>query len=150
MDGEPPPEPERIPPLGVVARQSTDALYIDDPRLRAAFNLIRESATQGITVEQVAEAAAMSRRSLENLFKKVVGTTPAKAIERTRVLHALKLLGGTNWKMDRIAAACGYANAPRLYESFTRFTGTSPRKFRERTKLLPNPEDAEFLIELKK
>ena len=149
MDGGPPPEaPTLLRPVGVIARQSTDALYIEDPRLRVALNFIRESATSRIGVQDIAAAAAMSRRALETLFKKVVGTTPAKAIEQARVRHAMRLLGSTSWKMDRIADACGYANAPRLYESFKRTTGINPRAFRDRTRQLTNPEDAASLVDL--
>jgi len=45
-----------ISPLGVVTRQSTDVMAIDDPDVAAALQFIRENACRGITVKDVTDA----------------------------------------------------------------------------------------------
>src|SRR5690606_16433917 len=54
MSGKPVSEPDRrIEPLGVITRQSTDILAIEDKNVAAALSYIREHACHGITVEAV-------------------------------------------------------------------------------------------------
>ena len=51
----------RIPPAGLVARQSTDLLAMDNPQVVAAVRMIRQRACEGLTVEQIVRELAVSR-----------------------------------------------------------------------------------------
>ena len=77
MHGEPlPEEPIKIEPLGVIARESSDTLAIDDPDLAQVVRIIREEATSGIDVNEVLRRVPVSRRSLEIRFREAFGRTP--------------------------------------------------------------------------
>ena len=59
----------KVDPLRIVERQSTDALAIDDDELLRAVLYLRRHAYESITVEQIAKAVPMARRSLEREFR---------------------------------------------------------------------------------
>ncbi len=63
----------RVAPLGIVTRQSTDVLAIADTDISQAVRFIRQHACDGIKVEDVLNAVPLSRRVLENRFKKITG-----------------------------------------------------------------------------
>ena len=72
----------RIAPLGIVTRQSTDVLAIADTDISQAVRFIRQHACDGIKVEDVLNAVPLSRRVLENRFKRLLGRTPHDEILR--------------------------------------------------------------------
>ena len=76
MQGESFRETVVLDPKGVVPRQSTDVIAVDDPDIQAALRLIRTHACRGLHVEDVAEASPLSRRTLERRFRRLLGRTP--------------------------------------------------------------------------
>jgi LacI family transcriptional regulator len=78
-------EAERVSPLGIVTRQSTDVLAVDDPEVAAAVRHIRQHAVEGLSVKQLLDAVAVNRRTLERRFVKVLGHTPLEEIRRVRL-----------------------------------------------------------------
>src|SRR5207249_2912841 len=96
LAGQKPPErPLLFPPLGVVARQSSDLLAIEDAAVAAAVRFIRAHGHQPIQVRDVLEAVPVSRRSLELRFQKVVQRTLWEEIRRVHLERAKNLLGNT-------------------------------------------------------
>ncbi len=73
------PEPRNrlLPPIGVVARQSTDVFATDDMDVAAALQFMREHAEEEIDVSDVVDFVQVSRRSLELKFRGCLGHTPA-------------------------------------------------------------------------
>lgn len=71
------------PPRGVVPRQSTDVLSIDDDDVAAALRYVREHATDGIFVGDVISQAKRSPSTLERRFKTVLGHTIKAEITRS-------------------------------------------------------------------
>src|SRR5262249_52685501 len=72
--GEPPPaRPILIPPAGVIARRSTDALAIEDRAVAAALRFIRASAHEAIGVDDLLDLVPFSRRLLERRFLRALG-----------------------------------------------------------------------------
>jgi LacI family transcriptional regulator len=132
MGGNPPPaEPVFIPPVGVIARRSTDAIAVDDPIVVQASQYIREHTARVLTVEEVVDAVGCSRRSLEMRFRKHLGRSPQEAIWRAHVDRARHLLEHTNLPAKAIAQRCGFGNAERLSVVFRRYTGQSPTGYRK-------------------
>ena len=62
-----------IPPRGVITRQSTDILAISDRYVAQAVHVIRRRACSGIDVQSVLEELPLSRRSLEERFRRISG-----------------------------------------------------------------------------
>jgi LacI family transcriptional regulator len=118
-----------IAPLGVVTRQSTDVLAVDDPELVEALRYIREHACTGIGVEDVLRHCAMSRRSLEMRLRALLGRTPREEIVRVKIGRAKELLAGTKLPVADVATRVGF-EAAYFSMVFKHQTGLSPREYR--------------------
>ena len=126
------PEAHLFRPLGIVTRQSTDVLAIPDPDVAAALRLIREHACDGINVEDLLRKVLMSRRVLEERFRRILGRTPHQEIMRVKLARARRLLAETNLPLSGVARQVGFSHEEYLSVVFKRETGQSPRAFRGR------------------
>jgi LacI family transcriptional regulator len=135
MDGEPAPkEPLLIAPVGVIERQSSDTLAIEDANVRDAMRYIREAALRGIAPGDVVEQVLVGRRRLEMRFKEVVGRTIQQQIVHERVEHARHLLINTELSLADIGRRCCFDHVSRLSEAFTRVVGTPPSVYRRESR----------------
>ena len=127
-----PPEPHLVPPLGVVARRSSDALAIEDADVNAAIRYIREHACEPMNVKQMMAVVPLSRRALEGRFRKLLGRTPHDEILRCRIERAKQLLSETELPVKAVADRVGVGNAEYLSVLFRRLAGCTPVAFRQR------------------
>ena len=123
-------EPQFVPPLGVVARRSSDALAIEDPDVSVAVRYIREHACEPINIKQVLENVPLSRRALESRFRNLLGRTPHEELLRCRLERAKQLLSETELPVKAIAERVGVGNAEYLSVLFRRLAGCTPMEFR--------------------
>lgn len=126
-----PREPLRIPAARVVTRKSSDILAVNEPRVVKALRFIREHFREPICVDDVARAAAMSRRALHQAFLDHLSRTPGEQIRNVRLQHAKKLLAESNHKVAAIAGLSGYQSANSFCVTFTKTEGFSPAAFRK-------------------
>jgi LacI family transcriptional regulator len=121
----------RVSPLGIVTRQSTDVLAVDDPEVAVAVRHIREHALEGLSVKQLLDAVAVNRRTLERRFVKVLGHTPLEEIRRVR-LDRVKALLQTDLAIYEVAVRTGFATPEYLATSFLQATGMTPTDYRRK------------------
>jgi len=119
-----------VEPAGVVARQSTDFLAVDDELVANALRCISEMAHQNIDVNDVCEAACSGRRTLERRFQSVLGRTIAEEILRLRIERAKRELAYTDTPIKQVARLAGFRDAKRLHEVFMREVQQSPSSYR--------------------
>jgi LacI family transcriptional regulator len=119
-----------VPPVGLTTRQSSDVLAIEEPEMATAWRFIREQACTGIKVTDVLAVVPLSRRVLENRFRRLFGRTPHEEIERLRIERAQQLLTETDLSLAAIAQRVGFEHPEYLSVAFKRTTGHSPRDFR--------------------
>ena len=120
-----------IPPVGIVEKQSTEILAVDDEYLANALAFIKENALRGICVEDVVRHVSLSRRGLECRFRQKLGTSPLKEIRHLRMSHARHLLVNTHLHVGEIADACGYRSPDIFTRAFTQYYGQSPLQCRK-------------------
>ena len=120
-----------VQPEGIVTRQSTDILMLADADLAQAVRIIREQACRGVRVSQVAEAVCMSRRALEQRFRKAFGRTPKEEILRLQIDRAKQLLRETTLRIEQIAERSGFRAFKYFARAFRREAGQTPRAYRE-------------------
>lgn len=131
MQGKPvPPTPVLVPPIGIMARQSTDALLIQNPMLLQALGFIREHATEPIQVDDILRVVPIARRSLERFFQENLGRSPADEIRRVRLERAKHLLATTDLPIPKVAQASGFGTGEYLATLMRRTTGMTPLKYR--------------------
>jgi len=124
------PEPHLIPPVGVAARQSTDVLAIEDREVVRALQFIRAHACEGINVADVLAAVKMSRRVLEQRFRKLLGRSPHEEILHLKLTRVQQLLSETDLPLYVIAERTGFEHVEYLSVAFKRELGMTPRQFR--------------------
>jgi transcriptional regulator GlxA family with amidase domain len=91
---------------------------------------MRTKLAETLTVERLAERAAMSPRNFARAFTAETGTTPAKAVERLRLEAARMAVETSNASLDRIAEESGFGDAGRMRRAFLRSFGQPPQALR--------------------
>jgi transcriptional regulator GlxA family with amidase domain len=90
----------------------------------------RENLALPLTVEQLAERAAMSPRNFARQFALETGSTPAKAVERLRVEAARALLDNQPLQVEDVALETGFGDQERMRRAFLRAFGQPPQALR--------------------
>ena len=85
-----------------------------------------------LTVEALAERAAMSPRNFSRVFKRATNVTPADFVEQARLQEARQRLETTAASLDAIAADCGFRSADVMRRSFLRQIAVTPADYRQR------------------
>ena len=135
IDGQKPPAADiRLPPVGVVARQSTNLLAIADEDVLAAIKFIRDNVRKGVTVAKLMKAIPTNRRSLEKRFKAFLGRSPLQEIRRVRIEKAKELLRGSDLPIPAVARDSGFSNPERLANVFHEVTGMTPTAYRRQNR----------------
>jgi LacI family transcriptional regulator len=132
---EPPTEPIRIPPRGLVVRESTDFFAVDNTLVAAALAYIASHSHRRIGPDDVARAIATSTRTLQNHFRKTLKRPIATEIRRVRIERAKRELAQSDRPLAAIARDAGFGTIQRLYEVFRRELGMSPGHYREQRQM---------------
>jgi transcriptional regulator GlxA family with amidase domain len=90
----------------------------------------RAHLAEPLTVERLADRAAMSPRNFARAFTAETGTTPAKAVERLRLESARTALETSHERLEHIAEAAGFGDPGRMRRAFLRTFGQPPQSLR--------------------
>ena len=123
-------DPILVQPLGIISRQSSDIMMIEDQVLRLAMRFIQRNAADPITVEDVAAHAKVHRHLLDQRFRKHLGGSPAEEIRRTRIDMARRLLAHSSLPVSEIALQTGFSSEKHFYPAFKKMTGQTPLQYR--------------------
>ncbi len=123
-----------IEPGDVVVRQSSDVIAVADEHLAKAIRFVRENACKGVSVNDVARAAGLSRRALEGRFAAHFGRTPLEEIHEVRFRRIKQLLLETDYTLPRIAEMAGFQYQEYLVRFFHKKAGMPPGEFRRKTR----------------
>jgi len=120
-----------MPPTGVIARQSTETLAVEDPDINGLVQYIRQHVGEKFGVERLLEITGWSRRRLEMRFQEHLGEAPYSLINRLRVEEAQRLMKqNPSELLSRIATASGFNNLRQFRLVFQRITGQRHSRFR--------------------
>ena len=120
-----------VKPIGVMARQSTDVLAIDDRHIAAALKHIREHACSGLDVESLLRAVPLSRSVLERRFSQILGISPKAEILRVRLDRVCRLLAESDLPLAEVAEKTGFEHPEYMSRLFKKKMGTTPGEFRK-------------------
>jgi LacI family transcriptional regulator len=136
MDGRPDRrEMILVPPTGVISRQSTETLAVEDAELAAMVQHVREHIGENFGVERLIGLTGWSRRQLENRCRDQLGESPYVLINRLRVEHAKRLLEApTKHFLGSVAEASGFSDLRHFRLVFHRLQGKSPAQYRRELK----------------
>jgi LacI family transcriptional regulator len=124
--------PQRISveALHVVTRRSTDIVAVADCDVAAALQLIRREQGRTLSVSDVADEVAVSRRHLERRFRETIGRTVLQEIQLVRLEQAKRLLLETTHPISLVAEMSGFGSCSYFNHFFHERVGVTPRKFR--------------------
>lgn len=120
----------KVPPKGVVARQSTMTFSCDHPGVTAAALFIRRHFHEPISVKDVAAYARMSVRTLQTEYPLRIGRTVKDDILKERLNRAQFLLERTDFKLGAVAVESGFKSDQYLCHIFRQKHGTTPLAWR--------------------
>lgn len=89
---------------------------------------------EDLSIERLADQAALSVRHFTRSFRKAIGTSPASYVEELRLERARGLIEGNNASFEEIARQCGFGNPDRMRRAFLRAAGNTPREMRRARK----------------
>jgi len=137
MNGERLPNlPIMIPPAGIITRQSTDVIAVQDADVAQVLKIMRERFTEYIGVQQIIADIGVSRRTLERRFQKWIGRTIEQELIRVRLEHAKFLLRETNFQITTIGPHIGILDPQYFMRFFHRETGMTPSQYRCREQIV--------------
>ena len=119
-----------LPPTHVIERQSTDLVATDDPAVRSAVAFIREHYREQISVDQIAESAGCSRRTLERRFRTTLQRTVHDELTRQRLARARRLLQESDLPVESVSERSGFTDQRRLNLVFKQHFDLTPLEFR--------------------
>lgn len=122
----------RVPPKGVVVRDSTVTFRCDHAGVTAAALFIRRHFHERIAVSDVAAHARMSVRSLQASYPRRVGCTIKEDIQRQRLRRAQCLLQTTGLKLAAVAVEAGFGTIENLCRIFQMQHRMTPHAWRMR------------------
>lgn len=122
-----------VRPVGVMARQSTDVLAIDDPHIATALRHIREHACNGLDVGALLKVVPLSRSVLERRFSKILGKSPKTEILRVRLDRVRRLLAESDLTLAEVAEKAGFEHPEYMSRLFKKKMGITPGEFRRRS-----------------
>lgn len=132
MNGLPTAREVVVPPDGVVARQSTDTIAVEDPDLTDALHFVHDNLGMPFGIDQVVQATSISRRQLESRFRRVLGCSPLEYLSRKRVERAQEMLStSAKIKFQKLAADCGFSSVEQMRLAFKRITGMTPFEYHQ-------------------
>jgi len=121
----------KVRPKGVVTRQSTDVLAIQNTTVLKGIEFIRQNFMRtDLSAERVVAASDRSRRSVEKAFRFELNRSILDEIIRARINQAKHLLETTDLPVADVAARSGFANLNHFFRVFRQRTKMTPRRFR--------------------
>lgn len=123
--------PMLIKPKTLRVRGSSEVFVSEDPVVSKAMRYIGEHAREGITVEDVAQSAEVSIRTLSRRFNKYVGRSVLGEINRVRVQAIQQVLVDTEIPLHEVAAVCGFTSTSHFNVFFRKATSQTPGAYRK-------------------
>jgi transcriptional regulator GlxA family with amidase domain len=104
----------------------------NDETISKCQHWLQQNISQNISLEQMADYCAMSKRNFIRRFKKALNETPANYLQQIRIEAAKRLLENTHLRFEDIVNKVGYEDSGAFRRVFTKHTNLSPISYREK------------------
>ena len=111
-------------------------------KVEAAVAWFRRHVREQPTMEQVAAAVHVSPSHLRRLFTCVMKQNPRAVLGNTQIEIAMRLLSGSDLKIESVAAESGFASARDFSRVFSAHLGCSPSDWRRRSQMPFDSQEA--------
>jgi transcriptional regulator GlxA family with amidase domain len=104
----------------------------EDDGVKEAQTFIEKNYSKKITVEQLAQVAAMGRRTFERRFKKATSNTVIEYMQRVKIEAAKKSLETSSKNISEVMYDVGYSDTKAFRTTFRKITGLSPLDYKNK------------------
>ncbi|MEV8442166.1 AraC family transcriptional regulator [Actinosynnema sp. NPDC051121] len=112
--------------------QGTGGLKLD--QLVEVIAYMKENLRENITLDRLAERAAVSRYHFVRRFSESVGETPLQYLIRLRVDAARYQLVADDEPVSQVGRRCGFQSPEHFARVFRKWVGCSPSQYRKRVR----------------
>ena len=102
-----------------------------EDRLRRVIRYIHDNPDGDLSLDALADVAALSRFHWHRIFHAMTGETCAEAVKRVRAHRASYWLAGGDLPIESVAARAGYGNVQSFTRAFRDVFGVTPAAFRK-------------------
>lgn len=102
----------------------------DNLNIEAVEQLMRHRCHQQLSLQEMADAARLSKYHFASKFKRVTGQTPVQRFTQIKMQKACELLDQNGASINHIADQLGYQDAQYFSRVFKKTVGYSPRDYR--------------------
>lgn len=102
----------------------------NDERIGLAVDYINRNFTGEIAVEDIAAHVRLGEAQFRKLFRRELGMTPGAYLQRTRLVHAARLLARYDLTLAEVAEASGFSNECYFTTAFRRSFARTPGQYR--------------------
>jgi transcriptional regulator GlxA family with amidase domain len=96
-------------------------------RIQTALSYAKRNLNKELSVDELADAANLSRRQFSRAFRLETGQSPARAIEILRIEAARSMIEAGNHPIETVARTNGFADPERMRRAFIRAYGVPPQ-----------------------
>lgn len=93
---------------------------------------IIDNYSSDLNAVEIAGRFYLNASYLSTLFKEKTGMNMGAYIEGVRMEHAQYFLTNTDWSITEVAAQCGYSESNYFSKVFKKYSGMTPRQYREK------------------
>jgi AraC family transcriptional regulator len=104
-------------------------------KLRQAISYIHENIDKDLSLVDISAIVGMSMYYFSRQFKQSTGMAPHQYVMNCRIDRAKKLLSSTNQTIEQISSQVGFQSQSHFTNVFRKFTGITPRVYREQVKI---------------
>ena len=119
-------------PLSVIERLSSSLFVTSDKEVLMALKYIHANIDTKISVSDILDCVPISRRLLENRFKKMTGMTIYNYISAKRIGRFAQLLLSSNDSISDIAAKLDECDTKSISRRFKELKGCTPSEYRRK------------------
>ena len=104
----------------------------EDEPIKKAQIFIENNVSSKVSIDQLSEMSAISRRNFERRFKKATSNTPVEYLQRVKIEAAKKSLESGRENINEVMYAVGYSDSKAFRTMFKKITGLSPVNYRNK------------------
>lgn len=104
----------------------------NDPEVKQAQDFIEANYQERITVDQLADQLAISRRSFERRFKKATNNTVVEYLQRVKIEAAKRDFESSRKNITEVMFDVGYTDTKAFRTVFKKITGLTPIEYRNK------------------
>ncbi len=117
--------------------QSPFAIFVgqkehEDEPIKKAQLFMENNVSNKVSVDQLSDMFAISRRNFERRFKKATSNTPVEYLQRVKIEAAKKSLESSRENINEVMYSVGYSDSKAFRTMFKKITGLSPVNYRNK------------------